>query len=136
LCTRYMLDIFMFKEKLIKCWLRSIHICFVIQSIQKKFSSFFYVTVFKSTNCFENQFTPLLDLLSFIIFFQLVLELSLESYSRSQFSNKMGSKQITFKENASLNRASLFEGEHFSFLAKENGNLYSINWSWCMECHH
>ena len=30
----------------------------------------------------------------------------------------MGSKQITFKEGASLNRTSLFEGEHFSFWKK------------------
>ena len=28
---------------------------------------------------------------------------------------KMGSKQITFKEGASLNRPLFFEGEHFSF---------------------
>jgi len=31
----------------------------------------------------------------------------------------MGSKQITFKEDASLNRPSLFEGEHFLFGKKE-----------------
>ena len=31
---------------------------------------------------------------------------------------KMGSKQITFKEGASLNRPPLFEGEHFSFWQK------------------
>jgi len=31
------------------------------------------------------------------------------------FSNEMHSKQITFKEGASLNRPLLFEGEHFSF---------------------
>jgi len=30
----------------------------------------------------------------------------------------MGSKQITFKEGASLNRPTLFEGEHFSFWQK------------------
>jgi len=30
----------------------------------------------------------------------------------------MGSKQITFKDDASLNRPSLFEGEHFMFLQK------------------
>jgi len=30
----------------------------------------------------------------------------------------MGSKQITFKEGASLNRPPLFEGEHFSFWQK------------------
>ena len=30
----------------------------------------------------------------------------------------MGSKQITFKEGASLNRPPLFEGEHFSFSKK------------------
>jgi len=29
--------------------------------------------------------------------------------------SKMGSKQITFKEGASLNRPLFFEGEHFSF---------------------
>ena len=34
------------------------------------------------------------------------------------FSLKMGSKQITFKEGASLNRPPLFEGEHFSFWQK------------------
>ena len=30
----------------------------------------------------------------------------------------MGSKQITFKEGASLNRPPLFEGEHFMFWQK------------------
>jgi len=34
------------------------------------------------------------------------------------FSNKMGSKQITFKEGASLNLPLLFQGEHFSFWKK------------------
>jgi len=32
--------------------------------------------------------------------------------------SKMGSKQITFREGASLNRLPLLEGEHFSFLPK------------------
>jgi len=114
----------MFKERLIKYWLRPIHICLWYDPYKSFFSNYFL----KGTFCFETN-SPSIGLLSSIIFFNWYQSYVLKDTQDHSFCNKMGSKQITFKEGASLNWPLLFEGEHFYFWQERMNHFKSQNWN-------